>query len=67
MKFVSIWQVDFKKATLFIRENGLQNFFVQFVEDKDMRGAYWIVFKDMPDRVFEQLLKFYDKPKLSYI
>lgn len=71
MKFVSIWQGTFRKANNFVTDNGLQNFFVQFVEDKDANGAYngayWIVFKDMPNGLFEQLLKIYDKPKLYYL
>lgn len=69
MKFITIWQPSFRLANAFVKDNGLENFFVQFVEDVGMiqRGNYWIVFKDMPDSVFEQLLKIYDKPRLIYL
>jgi hypothetical protein len=60
--------VDYSKGndetTLAIR---LGDEIVQFVEDKGMSNAYWIVFKDMPDNVFKQLLEIYNKSKLIYI
>lgn len=64
---VSIWQPSLIDAHTFIRDNDLEDFFVQFLPDQEMKRGYWIVFNRMPGPTFADLLRKYTKPKMSYI
>lgn len=72
---ISIWQPSLIDAHSFIRENELEKYFIQFLEDKQMRNGYWIVFNNLAglgDYGFVKILQKYGrlpngKSKLSYI
>ena len=42
---ISIWAGSLEEGHSLIERLYLANSFVQFVEDKQMRHAYWVVFK----------------------
>ena len=42
---ISVWAPSIREAHSLIERLYLANSFVQFVEDKEMRHAYWVVFK----------------------
>lgn len=68
---VSIWQSNLIDAHEFIRDNELEHYFVQFIEDTTNVKGYYIVLNKIPSSLVQTLFSKYKlasgKTKLSYL
>lgn len=68
---VSIWQSNLIDAHQLIRENKLENYFIQFLEDTTHVKGYYVVLNKIPSFVVQSLFAKYrlasGKTKLSYL
>jgi hypothetical protein len=68
---LSIWQPNLIEAHTLIRDNELEKYFVQFLEDTTNVKGYYIILNKIPSSIVQNLFNKYKlasgKTKLSYL
>lgn len=68
---VSIWQSNLIDAHTLIRDNELEDYFIQFLEDTSHVKGYYIILNKIPSSLVQALFNKYKlasgKTKLSYL